>query len=456
MSSTPSRRPGPTLKGARVLIAGGGLAGLTAARGLIDRGAEVHLLEARNRLGGRVWTLRDDGFDGLPLEAGGELIDGDHEEIRSLCSDFGLDLQQILREGFGLALDLRGRVQLFKTQKQIWSDFKKTIQRETANFEEAGCDWGSSTAGIIGRHSLDALLRGRQASDEVYAMVHSLRGFFLAEPERLSALTGVELATRPVDPGHVSLWRIKGGNDRLVEKLAARKGLKISLQAEVKKIDQHANGVSVSAADSNGKVSAIKGDYLVVAVPAPILRDVEFAPALPSAQRQALKALMPGPATKAHVLFDRAWWRKPGHPQAWGSNLDTGAVWEANGSKPSVLTLLAGGRASQAFRALLEEGGPQRLVRRLSWLGEPEEARDFRSTTWELDKFTRGGYSVFGPDFRPEWRAELARAFGRIVFAGDHTSRQWQGYMNGAVESGARAARDVEMMKLMEGVSTPA
>ena len=56
---------------------------------------------------------------------------------------------------------------------------------------------------------------------------------------------------------------------------------------------------------------------------------------------------------------------------------------------------------------------------------------------------------MFGPDFRPEWRGELARSFGRIAFAGDHTSRQWQGYMNGAVESGQRAARDVEMMKLM-------
>jgi monoamine oxidase len=168
---------------------------------------------------------------------------------------------------------------------------------------------------------------------------------------------------------------------------------------------------------------------------------------LPSPLRQALKALTQGPATKAHLLFDRAWWRKPGHPQAYGSNLDTGAVWEANGSKPAVLTLLAGGRASQAFRALLEDGGPQRLVRRLSWLGAGDaEARDFRSTTWELDTFARGGYAVFGPGFRPEWRAELSRAFGRIAFAGDHTSRKWQGYMNGAVESGLRAAREIEII----------
>jgi monoamine oxidase len=227
----------------------------------------------------------------------------------------------------------------------------------------------------------------------------------------------------------------------------------LSLQSEVKRIAHDDRGVSVTVADRAGKTSGIKGDYLVVAAPAPIVRDLEFAPALPPLHRQALKALRPGPATKAHLLFDRAWWRQKGQPQAWGSNLDTGAIWEAAGARPGVLTMLAGGRASRAFRELLEEGGPQRLVRRLSWLGDVEEVRDFRSTTWEMDRFAGGGYGVFGTDFKPEWRSELSRAFGRLAFAGDHTSREWQGYMNGAVASGHRAARDIETMRLMESVT---
>jgi monoamine oxidase len=442
-----------SLKGTRVLVAGGGLAGLTAARGLIDRGADVHLIEARNRLGGRVWTVRDDGFDNIPLEAGGEFIDGDHEEIRGLVAASGLQLTVILREGFGLALDLRGRVQLFKGQRTVWSEFKRALAKEADAFRAAECDWNSSAAALIGRHSLDALLRTRGASPEVIAMVQGLRGFFLADPDELSALIGVELSLQPKDPGHVTLSRVKGGNDRLVDKLAARKGLTVSLQLEVKRVEHDPRGVTLAVADGAGKLSTIKGDYLVMAAPAPIVRDLEFTPGLPATLRQALKALTAGPATKAHLLFDRSWWRTKSAPQAWGSNLDTGAVWEAAGARPGVLTLLAGGRASKAFRNLLEEFGPQRLVRRLSWLGEPEEARDFRSTTWELDRFARGGYVVFGPDFRPEWRAELSRSVGRVAFAGDHTSRKWQGYMNGAVESGARAARDIETMRLMENVS---
>jgi len=436
-----------------VLVAGGGLAGLTAARDLIERGADVHLIEARNRLGGRVHTVRDDGFDALPLEAGGEFIDGEHAEIRKLVADHGLQLQQILREGFGLALDLRGRVQRFKGQRPIWNDFKQALAKEMAILEAAKCDWHSSAASLIARHSLDALLRARQASEEVRAMAQGLRGFYLADADVVSALPGVELAMQPRDPGHVTLSRIKGGNDRLIDKLAATRGLKVSLQSEVKRIAHDDRGVSLTVADRAGKTAGIKGDYLVVAAPAPIVRDLEFAPALPPLHRQALKALRPGPATKAHLLFDRAWWRQKGQPQAWGSNLDTGAIWEAAGARPGVLTMLAGGRASRAFRELLEEGGPQRLARRLSWLGDVEEVRDFRSTTWELDRFAGGGYGVFGTDFKPEWRSELSRSFGRIAFAGDHTSREWQGYMNGAVASGHRAARDIESMRLMAGVT---
>jgi len=82
--------------------------------------------------------------------------------------------------------------------------------------------------------------------------------------------------------------------------------------------------------------------------------------------------------------------------------------------------------------------------------------KDGFGLSWELDPYALGGYTFFPPDFRPEWRSELSRSFGRIAFAGDHTSRYWHGYMNGAVESGHRAARDIEMMKLMELPSAPA
>ena len=442
----------PSLKGQRVLVVGGGLAGLVAARDAIARGADVHLLEARERLGGRVWTVQDKEFSDVPLELGGEFIDGEHAAIRALCRDLRLTLQPVLKEGFGLALDVNGRVQLFNGQRPIWNDFQQSLSRELNAFVAADRDWGSTAAQAIGRHSMLRLLEARGASREAIAMAQGLRGFFLADADQVSGLVGVELSGQPTDPGHVTLSRIKGGNDRLVQALARQPRLKISLKAVVGAILQDEGSVSVHVADGSKKGLRVTGDYLVLATPVTISRTLEFAPVIPATMRRAWQAIGAGPATKAHVRFEKAWWRKPGRPRAWGSNLDTGAIWETAGTGPASLTLLAGGRASRALRDLLEDGGPQRVIRRLSWLGEPGDARDFRSISWELDPFARGGYGVFGPDFRPEWRDELHRAHGRVVFAGDHTSRKWQGYMNGAVESGQRAARDIEIMHQMEAL----
>ena len=443
-----------TLKGQRVIVIGGGLAGLVAARDLIARGADVQLIEARPRLGGRVWTVTDKDFSDTPLELGGEFIDGDQAAIRALCHEFKLTLVPVLKEGFGLALDANGRVQVFNGMRPVWSDFKQALKQEADAFGEVECDWNSTVAQAIARHSTQSLLQARGASREVMAMAQSLRGFFLADPDVLSALVAVELSMQPKDPGHINVSRIKGGNSKLIDALAKQRGLKVMLKAPVSRIEQDDKGVRVIAADGSKRGAVISGDYVVLSVPATIARTIEFEPAAPTTLRRAWQAIIGGPATKAHVRFDKGWWRKPGRPRAFGSNLDTGAIWEVAGTGPACLTLLAGGRASKELQALLEEGGPQRVVRRLAFLGDVEEARDFRSISWELDPYARGGYAVFGTDFKPEWASEMSRAFGRVAMAGEHTSADYQGYMNGAVESGHRAARDIEIMQSMSSIGS--
>src|SRR5262245_24245584 len=90
-----------SLEGVSVLVAGAGLAGLAAARELIAAGATITVVEARDRVGGRVWTIRDGFADGQHAEAGGDLIEGQHDEVRDLAADLGLSLVRILRTGWG-------------------------------------------------------------------------------------------------------------------------------------------------------------------------------------------------------------------------------------------------------------------------------------------------------------------------------------------------------------------
>jgi monoamine oxidase len=146
------------------------------------------------------------------------------------------------------------------------------------------------------------------------------------------------------------------------------------------------------------------------------------------------------------LQFGRRFWRRAGRTRAFGTALPIGAVWDGNEDQrgpAAILTLLAGGRASASLQRILRSEGPKGVVQRLGWLGRPSALRASEVVTWERDPWARGGYAVFGPGFDPQWRDWLARPAGRIVFAGEHTSLRWQGYMNGAVESGQRAAAEI-------------
>jgi monoamine oxidase len=102
---------------------------------------------------------------------------------------------------------------------------------------------------------------------------------------------------------------------------------------------------------------------------------------------------------------------------------------------------------------MLAREGPSRLVRELSWI-DLEKARltAWSTLSWELEPWARGGYAFFDPQFPPSIRHWLARPFGRVFFAGEHTSVRWQGYMNGAVETGLRAAAEIAALARDQGL----
>ena len=136
-----------------------------------------------------------------------------------------------------------------------------------------------------------------------------------------------------------------------------------------------------------------------------------------------------------------------------------GAVWDANEEQrgaTGILNFMAGGSASDATRDLVTREGPQALARSLDWLGVGRaELVAARQIVWDDDPWAHGGYAFFDPAFEPSLRSWLARPAGRLFFAGEHTSNQWQGYMNGAIESGRRAAAEVAAVHALTGNSTP-
>jgi monoamine oxidase len=445
----------------RVIVAGGGLAGLTVARALAKARVSATIVEARDRLGGRVWTVPLAA--GQHGELGGEFIDADQDEIRELCDELQVPLVRVLRSGF--THRFRGDDGDYHVSRtRPWAELESLVTPLLRRFKAAGGKPDSAAVREIATWSLRAWLREREASRAQHAMADALRGFFLADPDELSVLPLVEQLAEGGSPAQAEMYRVEGGNERLVQAMVRETDAHVLLQHRITAVAQASDRVMITAVDAQGHQQQLAADAAVVTLPASILSEIAFTPALPDEQWRAIRALRYGCATKVVVQSRCDPFR--GKARAFATDTALGAFWDGtegqlptpNAQVPNpksqpripksqppdfVLTFLAGGSSSGRLKARVARGA-QAVLSDLCWLGMAGAPVDaMQAHTWEDDPFARGGYAYLDPGFDPAWRAQLSRRAGRLVFAGEHTSEEWQGYMNGAVESGLRAAHEL-------------
>jgi monoamine oxidase len=448
MNSDPRRVTSRELSATHVIVAGAGLAGLTAARDLEAAGARVTVVEARDRVGGRVHTLRNGFSDRLHAEAGADLIEKDQSFVLELARAANLKPIRILRDGFkfyGTAAGGRRRV---RELSGVFTQACRLLEQEIDDYCLSGSRWDSAIARQLAERTVAQWLDEVRAGAALRAGLCGMRGFFLADTETVSLLTLVDQLAVGGSPGQTEMYRLRGGNDRLPQTIARNLHGRVLLRSAVRSIKWAADRVDLTI-EADGALSLLEGDFCVLALPATTLRDVDFNPRLPAEQMRAISTLRYGEATRALLQFEKPFWRKRGRGRAFGSDLPTGAVWDATEDQPSqtaILSLLAGGKASRALTNIIGTDGEAGLVRRLSWLGRPATLRSMRIVIWEDDPWARGGYAVFAAGYDPQLREWLARPAGRLVFAGEHTSVRWPGYMNGAIESGKRAAAEIRAL----------
>lgn len=411
------------------IIIGAGLSGLAAAYSLKDW--DVTVLEARERVGGRVFSYRFRENPELVCELGGEWVGASHERMKALCHDFKIPLQDhrfeawLMQDG---VVKRPGQWDFSPKAKAAFEKFRKVYQ----NYTDADrlrldqYDWWTWLK-EIGFTDEDLLLRDLQDSTD------------FGETIRMMSAFGAAAEYFESSPANEMDFKMEGGNTRLINEFVSRIGnASIHTGAVVQRITQRGGRVTVTAGGRN-----FTADACICTVPTRVLRKIEFDPPLPRAQSAAAEKLQYARIVKNQVLFNERFWGPEDFSLV--SDVTSHYYFHSTKNQPGKRGILCSYAIGDKADVLASQNSRRRneiITGDLMPLEKraPELAVNIQSMAWQRDIHTQGAYAFFRPGQWFTLRPLLQRPHGKVLFAGEHLA-DWQGFMEGAVVTGEMAAK---------------
>ena len=438
-----------------VVIVGAGLAGLCAARRLVERGARCVVLEARDRVGGRTLSQRL-GHDTIDL--GGQWIGPRQNRLAALAAELGVERFPQFDTGTKL-LSWGGKVQRYEGDlpklsllaqlELLWASkrlekFQREIPPDRPWAAPHAHDWDSMTLETWKRRNM------RTGGARLFLDIVT-RAVFTSEPRDLSFLfflnymrSGHGLESLISIRGGAQQERFVGGAQQISERLAERLAPRVILNAPVRAIEQHEKGVIIRS--DAGRFDAQR---VIVAIPPVLAGRIHYEAPLPAARDQITARMPMGSVIKYIATYDRAFWREAGlSGEAFSDTGPTVTTFDDSshdGRQPALVTF-SDGEVARVWGARSPEERRVAVLAELARFFGPQalEPTHFAAKNWNDDPWSRGCYvGVTGPGALVSFGEALRQPCGRIHWSGTETADEWLGYLDGAIQSGERAALEV-------------
>jgi len=452
---------------ADVVVVGAGFAGLTAALKLVEAGRSVIVLEARGRVGGRALNYPIGG--GEISERGATFVGPTQDHILALAKQFGVGKFPTYDDGDNVYVNSMGSRSTYSDtgplgtappDPLILPDLTQVVLRLDQMSTEVPVDapWEASQATDWDQQTLETWIRANSATPQFRDLVPvATRPIFGAEPRELSLLFVLFYIAASGDeqnPGTfernfntrngAQMWRFVGGSQLLALKIARKLGQRVVLSSPVERIVQHTGGVTVYSG-----ALAVQAKRAIVAIPPTLAGRIEYDPKLPAARDQLTQRLPQGTLIKVTAVYERPFWRDAGLNGTAVSYAGPANVTfddsPRDGSKGVIFGFVGGDEARRFSGMSAADRKAAVLANFTTYFGsKAAHPRSYFETNWTREEWTRGcPVAIPGPGTLLAYGPALRKPVQRIHWAGTETSTYWNGYMDGAVRSAKRAAREV-------------
>lgn len=444
----------------QVLVIGAGLSGLAAARTLHRTGAEVTVLEARSRVGGR--TEGGSTADGTPVELGGQWLGPTQTRMYALVQELGLETfptyntgQHVVQLGGKRTRMASKRGAVPKLNPFVLADLFQGLTRFKRLADKVPLDqpWTAPGAKALDNQTFETwILRNlRTPTARDYFRV-ATEAVFSAESGNLSALHALFYAHSGTDlEGLLSTDRgaqqdrVVGGAIRISETMAAELGDRVHLDSPVRGIEQDKGRVTVTTRGGE----AFGADRVIVTLPPTLAGRLEYRPMLPSWRDQLTQRLPAGSVIKLYAVYPEPFWRAQGLTGQAAS--DQGPIKitfdnsPPNGTPGVLMGFMEANDGRAAARLSLEERRAAAVDCFVRYFGSRAGGPiEYIERDWMAEEFSRGCYGAhFTPGVWSDYGPALTEPVGLIHWAGAECSSVWNGYMEGAVRSGEQTAHEV-------------